>query len=365
MKREAIGQRAPRWYWIAAIWVGIALWDATQTVVVMRAEHMHHRWTYLFVTVALSWLPWALATPLVLQLARWQPLQWRKVAPWLVHGAALLCLGLVYGGLVAGMEVLLDPFANPSPPGPYGELLWQKFCNQLLASVILYGCILLVGYLLESREKLARQEMEAARLGEQLSRAQLDALRHQIEPHFLFNTLNAIAGLIREGRNNAAVNMIAGLSDLMRRVVNDSHRQQVPLGEEMEFLQKYLDIQKARFAERLELRVDVPGELSKARVPSLILQPIVENAVKHGIAKRAQGGAIEIRAARTNGLLTLNVYNDGPPLAAGWEKNNGGIGLSNVRTRLASLFGDAFELKMGNEGGRGVKVSVSVPFREE
>src|SRR5215468_8069784 len=363
MEREAIGQRAPRWYWMAAIWVGIALWDATQTVVVMRAEHMHHRWTYLFVTVALSWLPWALATPLVLQLARWQPLQWRKVAPWLVHGAALLCLGLVYGGLVAGMEVLLDPFANPSPPGPYGELLWQKFCNQLLASVILYGCILLVGYLLESREKLARQEMEAARLGEQLSRAQLDALRHQIEPHFLFNTLNAVAGLIREGRNDAAVNMIAGLSDLLRRVVNDSQRQEVPLGEELEFLQKYLDIQKARFAERLTLRVDVPEELCRARVPGLILQPIVENAVKHGIAKRTQGGAIEIGVERSDGMLTVSVYNDGPQLPADWDQSNGGIGLSNVRTRLESLYGDGFELNMGNVG-KGVKVSLSVPYRE-
>jgi hypothetical protein len=365
MEKEPTGQRAPRWYWIAAIWMGIALWDATQTVVVMRAEHMHHRWSYLFVTVALAWLPWALATPVVLRLARWQPLQWRRVTPWLVHGTVLLCLGLVYGAWVAGMELLLDPFANSSPPGPYRELLWQKFCNQLLASVILYGCILLVGYLLESRERLARQETEAARLGEQLSRAQLDALRHQIEPHFLFNTLNAISGLIREGRNEAAVGMIAGLSDLLRRAVNDSHRQEVPLGEEMEFLQKYLDIQKARFAERLELRVDVPGELSKARVPSLILQPIVENAVKHGIAKRAQGGAIEISAARTNGLLTLKVYNDGPQLAAGWEKNDRGIGLNNVRTRLESLYGDAFELKMGNEDGKGVQVSVSVPFREE
>jgi LytS/YehU family sensor histidine kinase len=159
--------------------------------------------------------------------------------------------------------------------------------------------------------------------------------------------------------------MIAGLSDLLRRVVDDSHRQEVPLGEELEFLQKYLDIQKARFAERLELRVEVPGELCRARVPSLILQPIVENAVKHGIAKRAQGGSIEISAARTNGVLTLSVYNDGPTLPEDWERNQAGIGISNVRTRLESLYGNAFELKMRNEEARGVKVSVSVPFREE
>jgi len=271
----------------------------------------------------------------------------------------------VYAAWVAGMELLWDPWANATPPGPYGDLLLKKFYNQLLASVILYGCILLVGYLLESRERISRQQTEAARLNEQLSKAQLSALRQQIEPHFLFNTLNAVAGLIREGKNDAAVNMIAGLSDLLRRVVDDSHRQEVPLGEELEFLQKYLDIQKARFAERLELRVEVPGELCRARVPSLILQPIVENAVKHGIAKRAQGGAIEISAARTNGVLTLSVYNDGPTLPEHWERNKAGIGISNVRTRLESLYGNAFELKMRNQEARGVKVSVSVPFREE
>jgi len=169
--------------------------------------------------------------------------------------------------------------------------------------------------------------------------------------------------LIREGRSDAAVNMIAGLSDLLRRVVNDSQRQEVPLGEELEFLQKYLDIQKARFAERLELRVDVPQELCRARVPGLILQPIVENAVKHGIAKRAQGGAIEIGVERSDGMLTVSVYNDGPQLPADWDQSNGGIGLSNVRTRLESLYGDGFELNMGN-AGRGVRVSLSVPYRE-
>lgn len=363
------GQRSgtglPRWYWIGAIWTGVALWDATQTVMVMRAEHMHHRWTYLFITQALGWLPWAVATPMVLRLGWEHPLRWKKLTPWLVHGAACGAIGLAYAALIAGLEMLLDPWAYATPSGPYGALLLQKFFNQLLAFAILYGCILLVGYLLESRERLARQQMEAARLNEELSKAQLNVLRQQIEPHFLFNTLNAVAGLIREGRNDAAVRMIAGLSDLLRRVVNDSQRQEVPLEEELEFLEKYLNIQKARFAERLELRLEVPRELCKARVPSLILQPIVENAVKHGIAKRAKGGAIEIRAWRSNGVLTLSVYNDGPQLPAEWESGSAGIGLRNVRSRLGSLYGNAYELKMGNEQGRGgVRVLVSLPFQE-
>jgi len=228
--------------------------------------------------------------------------------------------------------------------------------------LLLYAAILAISYILDARERLMREQTETARLNEQLSKAQLDALRRQIEPHFLFNTLNAIAGLVREKRNEAAVSMIAGLSDFLRRVLDDSNRQQVPLGEEMEFLKKYLDIQKLRFAERLDLKMDVPEELLDAQVPSLILQPMVENAVKHGIAKRVQGGAIRISAFRSNGRLTLSVYNDGPKLPLDWEKTHSGIGISNVRTRLQGLYGDGFELNMKNQEPGGVEVSVSVPF---
>jgi LytS/YehU family sensor histidine kinase len=238
----------------------------------------------------------------------------------------------------------------------------HKFYNGLLEYLFLYGAILLVSHILDSRERLAFQQTESARLNEQLSKAQLNALRRQIEPHFLFNTLNAIAGLVRERRNDAAVSMIAKLSDFLRRVVEDSNRQEVPLGEEMEFVQKYLDIQKVRFAERLQLSVDVPSELFAAQVPSLILQPMVENAVKHGIAKRVQGGAIRIAASRSNGRLALRIYNDGPALPASWEETHSGTGISNVRTRLERLYGDGFELSMKNQGSGGVEVMVSVPL---
>jgi two-component system, LytTR family, sensor kinase len=228
----------------------------------------------------------------------------------------------------------------------------------------LYGAILLVSHVLDSRERLALQQTETARLNEQLSKAQLNALRQQIEPHFLFNTLNAIAGLVREKQNDAAVNMIAGLSDFLRRVLDDANRQQVPLEEELDFALKYLDIQKVRFAERLQVSVSVPKELFPAPVPSLILQPMVENAVKHGIAKRVHGGAIRIAALRSNGKLTLSVYNDGPSLPVGWEDSRSGIGISNVRTRLQGLYGEAFEFNVRNHEPGGVEVSLSVPCKE-
>ncbi len=353
-----------QWFWIASIWFGVALFDATQTVFVMRSEGMHHAWLHLFEMLLFSWIPWAFATPLVLYLGRrYPPAQWRKISTWLIHIAACMAIGTVYSAWKAFLEVVLNPWTNPGAPTPFTQAWTNEFYNGLLAHFILYGTVLAVASMLESRERLAQQQTEAARLSEQLSRAQLSALRHQIEPHFLFNTLNAIAGLVRDHRNEAAVSMIAGLSDFLRRVLEDSHRQQVPLAEEMDFLHKYLDIQKVRFADRLQLCVDVPQELLVAQVPSLILQPMVENAVKHGIAKRAQGGVIRISASRLNAMLTLSIFNDGPTLPADWESTRTGIGISNVRTRLQRLYGDSFDLRLQNQA-TGVEVLVSVPFRE-
>src|SRR5579859_370626 len=360
---ETAPRHFPRlWLWSIAVWGGFGLFDASQTVFVMRAEGMHHYWTRLFFTVFLSWLPWMLATPLVLRLMRqYPPTHWRRFSAWGAHLAACAVIGVAFAAWIAMWESWLNPWAIVPGPDPFPQLWLHKFYGGMLSYIILYGLILLVGHTLDSREQLARQQTEPARLNEQLSKAQLNALRRQIEPHFLFNTLNAIAGLVREKRHDAAVSMIAGLSDFLRRVLQDSDRQQVPLAEELEFTQKYLDIQKARFAERLTFLVDVPAELLPAQVPSLILQPMVENAVKHGIAQRVHGGAIRITASRNSGTLTLRVYNDGPSLPSGWEKSQSGIGISNVRTRLQSLYGDGFELSMRNQR-LGVEATVSLPF---
>ena len=352
------------WSWIAAIWSGVALFDATQTVFTMRSQGMHHAWIQLFVTLVLSWLPWALATPLVVRLGRrYPPVHVRPLSSWLMHLGVAASVGLVSAAWGALLEALLNPWAQSSP-APFSDIWLPKFYNGFLSSLILYAFILTVSFVLDSRRRLALEQTETARLNEQLSKAQLSALRRQIEPHFLFNTLNAIAGLVREKRNDAAVTTIAGLSDLLRRVLEGSNRQQMPLEEELEFAQKYLDIQKVRFGERLQLSVEVPRELLSAQVPSLILQPMVENAVKHGIARRVHGGAIRIAAFRSNGMLTLSVYNDGPSLPADWETQSG-IGISNVRGRLQSLYGEGFQLNLRNQAPGGVEVSVSVPFREE
>ncbi len=363
--QEAHTPQSPRWFWIVSICIGLGLFDALQDVAVMRTEGMHHPWVRLFAAMLLSWLPWCLATPVVLRLQRRYPLQRTTPVPWLIHGAGVVSIAVVSGIWDAVLQKFLHPWSSPSVGLPFVTLSLTKFYGELLSCVVLYSVVLLVGHMLDSRERLALQRTEAARLNEQLSKAQLNALRQQIEPHFLFNTLNAISGLVREERNEAAVGMIAGLSDLLRHTLKDSNTQEVPLEEELLFLQKYLDIQKIRFADRLQLSVNIGTEFFSARVPTLILQPIVENALKHGIAARANGGVIRITAIRSNGLLTFRVYNDGPSLPAGWENNRSGVGISNVRTRLQSLYGNAYDLTIRNQAPGGVEVSVSVPFRQE
>jgi LytS/YehU family sensor histidine kinase len=290
------------------------------------------------------------------------PVKLKSFVAWGVHLATCACIGLLDAAWSTWLDKALNPYANGWPTGPFVDVWLARFYSGILSSLVLYAAILAVSYVLDSRSRLAYQQTETARLSEQLSRAQLEALRRQIEPHFLFNTLNSIAGLVRERRNDAAVSMIAGLSDFLRRLLEDSTRQQVPLGEEVEFAQKYLDIQKVRFVERLQFTVDVPRELLLAQVPTLILQLMVENAIKHGIAKRAQGGAIRIAAFRSNDELTVSVYNDGP--AVRWEQMRSGIGISNMRTRLQSLYGDSFVLNMQNQDPGGVEVTVSMPFKE-
>ena len=362
MGTHDIRSRSPRWIWIILVWLSFGLIDAMETVFVMRAEGMHHAWLTLFATVMFSWLPWVPVTPLILRLGRKFPLAKPvPVSAWLVHVTGYATMALLSSAWTSSLYFFFNPYLDPAP-SPYMKLWFVRFYDGLLSYFFLYTAVLTLNYVLDFRARLALRETEAARLNEQLVKAQLHALRQQIEPHFLFNTLNSVAGLVREGRSESAVVMIAELSDLLRRMLDDSTRQQVPLEEEMAFTQKYLDIQKVRFMDRLQVDVDIPGELHLAQVPSLILQPMVENAIKHGIAKRAQGGSIRIVASHSSGMLTLSVFNDGPSLPVNWETSRPGVGISNVRSRLRTLYGTACDIHMRNPSSGGVEVSVSLPF---
>jgi two-component system LytT family sensor kinase len=221
-----------------------------------------------------------------------------------------------------------------------------------------------VTYSVDARSRIARQLTETARLNEELSHSQLAALRGQMEPHFMYNTLNSISGLVRDEQRDAAVNMIAGLSEFLRRASEDSHRAQVTLAEEVEYLQRYLDIQKLRFGERLRVFMDVPPALHGALVPNLLLQPLVENAIKHGIAERLAGGTVRVSATRRGDVLHLRIFNDGPVLLSDWQATHTGVGIGNLRTRLQILHGNDAELHLRSAEPSGAEVVVTLPFRE-
>src|SRR6204780_5511798 len=358
------GLRWTRWRWIAALWCAGALFDASQNVMIMHAEGKHHNWLPLFGTELALWRPWALATPFISRLARRHAItRGITVRTAAIHLATFATLTVVAEAWSAVLQMLLHPWNNRKWP-TFVDTWSTSLLYQALTFVIVYALILTVTLVLDSRERMSRQIAETARLNEELSRAQLAALRRQMEPHFMFNTLHAIAGLVRDHRNDAAVSMVVGLSEFLRRATENSHRSQVTLAEEVEYLQRYLDIQKIRFGERLQASVQIPAALLRAQIPTLLLQPLVENAIKHGISKRAAGGTVRVTGAHLNGQLYLSVYNDGPDLPAYGQATRGGVGISNLRSRLHILHGNESELKLKQTNTGGVEVAVTLPLKE-
>jgi two-component system LytT family sensor kinase len=352
------------WRWIAAVWLAAALFDASQTVLIAHAEGKHLPWFPLFGFELVSWIPWVLATPLVVRLARHYPIgRNMSVRALAAHLVAFAIISAIAETWSAALQVLLNPWGNRHWP-TFVDTWTTTLIFQVLTFVIAYALILTVTYLVDARETMALQMTEAARLNEELSKAQLAALRRQMEPHFMYNALNSIAGLVRDDRNDAAVSMIVGLSEFLRRASEDAHRPQVTLQEEVEYLQRYVDIQKVRFGERLRVSVDIPPDLLRAIVPNLLLQPLVENAIKHGISSRVTGGVVRVVGTCHDGSLRLSVYNDGPRLPTDWERTQTGVGIGNLRTRLQILHGNQSELQLRCGDPEGVEVVVRLPFRE-
>ncbi len=209
-----------------------------------------------------------------------------------------------------------------------------------------------------------QEERERALAAEGLAhQARLQALRYQLNPHFLFNTLNAISTLVTERKNADAERMIARLSDFLRLTIDQGTGVEVPLAEEMDFVRRYLDIQQIRFGERLTVDLDVdPGTLS-ACVPPLLLQPLIENAVRHGIMPREEGGTLTVEARRVGDRLHLRVRDDGPgPPPDADAAESQGIGLANVRERLDALYGTDHTFRLDRADGGGCIVSIECPF---
>ncbi len=362
-------RRWPKWAIVLGIWTFFGLLNASQVYIGLRAEGPPHDHGFLPLLAwqLANWYTWALLTPLILWLGRRFPFTRATWARGLaVHFFFCALMAILHSAVHNIATIYIRPFGSMTSERPFLDMFWGKLTSQFHLELLIYGTILGISYALDYYQKYRERELRASQLESQLSQAQLHALRMQLNPHFLFNTLNGIAGLVRDNRNKDAVQMIAGLSDLLRHALDSAGRQEVPLREELEFLELYLDIQQMRFSDRLKFQMEIAPETLDARVPNLILQPLVENAIHHGIAPRAAGGTVGVRSRREDSLLEIEIYDDGPGLWRSDAAESGegaGIGLSNTRARLRQLYGDGHRFDVRDRVEGGVEALLVIPFR--
>jgi two-component system, LytTR family, sensor kinase len=347
-------QRAFRWAMAFIGWTCVALFFASQTYLLYKYSGGQAHWGIIFKINLCDWYGWGLLAPGIIALARRFPLErarWTRSLP--VHVAAGVGVALVKWQLdnvlrhyVLGLE--------------RATTLISGFHESLVTYWLLVGSTQAYLYYRRYREG----ELRSAQLSAQLAQAQLQALRMQLHPHFLFNTLNAISTLVHRDPEKAD-RMIARLSELLRLTLENVGVQEVPLAQELEFLERYLEIERTRFADRLVVRMEIAPEALGARTPYLILQPIVENAIRHGIAARSSAGSIVVSARRANGMLVLEVGDDGPGIAPGGDgrETKTGVGLSSTRERLEKLYGSLQRFELRNAERGGLLVTLAFPFR--
>ena len=246
------------------------------------------------------------------------------------------------------------------PRGFFGPQIFR-----VMLDVLVYGGVVSLTHTIALLRRSRQRERRALELEASLSRARLDALRLQINPHFLFNTLNAIASLIHT-RPGTADEMIGSLSELLRATLHGAANHEVPLSQEMDLLRLFTDIERTRFGERIRFAEDIAPDTLPALVPSLILQPLVENAIRHGLEPRVESGTVTVAARRDGERLLLSVSDDGTGFS---DKEHtagdrpGGIGLTNTRDRLHALYGDAHHLAIAPGATGGTVISIAIPFR--
>jgi two-component system, LytTR family, sensor kinase len=268
--------------------------------------------------------------------------------------------------LTACIQTLLAIFVNElirrdlTRPTLTANVLALYIVAKTNQNVFLYWAIFAVGQIINYHRDARERDVRASQLEAKLAQTQLQVLKMQLQPHFLFNTLNAIAALIHQDVE-LADRMIARLGDLLRSTLENANQQEVSLQQELDFIQPYLEIEKARLGARLSVHLDIDPAARDAKVPNLILQPLVENAIRHGIAPRPDPGRIDIAACRDNGSLHLSVMDDGPGLRSG-EAPRSGIGLANTRARLQRLYGDRQQLQLGPGPGGGLRVEITIPY---
>ena len=350
-------ERLGRWLLGFAIWTALALLSVAQTSMFFLRNDREVPWGPVFIDRMADWYTCAIFTPLFFWLVRAVP--WERERWWRPVGVqtlvVLATVPLKYLMYVAIVQHLVPEYR----PMVFGRVLVGSFISETMA----FGAMMAAIHAVEFHRRSVEHTAQAARLEARLAEARLEALTAQLQPHFLFNTLHAVSTLMHRDVDRADT-MLARLGDLLRRTLDDRDRPELPLSDELRLLDAYLDIARVRFEDRLTVDIQVPADARDALVPRFVLQPLVENALQHGIGAREGPGHVVIRARRAGNRLILAVEDDGAAASLG---DNGfpreGVGLTNTRLRLRERYGADHALRLARRDEGGLVVSMDIPFR--
>ena len=343
-----MAERRVVWLRLAVLWSFVAVVLASQTWLSMFT-HGHSMLRLIAYHMAV-WSFWALLTPALFALSVRVPLVPFSVRNALIHAAVAAPLIAAHITIWVALTLAIRPYDDMTVMD-FAAYFPNSALMQVSFEIAIYVAVILLGHVAELRARTSRLEQS-------LAGARLHALELQIQPHFLFNTMNAISALVRARKNAEAVEVIAGLSDLLRYTLDHAGDGRVPLDKEVEMMQRYLDIQRLRFADRLTVSVEIADDARRAAVPTLILQPLAENAIRHGVTLSAATGRIEVRAYRRDHTLEIEIFNTGRLGTAPRR-----VGLTNTEERLRELYGDRGRFDLRNERG-GVVAQISIPWSE-
>ncbi|HET7809594.1 MAG TPA: histidine kinase [Steroidobacteraceae bacterium] len=313
----------------------------------------------------------ALITPLIVWAGRRWPLERQRLGRLLaLHFVLSIAWALLRLSLEATFHLTWNQFWPIQPPVTFRSEITLLLIFGFHTAVVAYWVVLAIqtGFRYyanyqERAQAALRSELRASQLETQVAQARLGALKAQLQPHFLFNTLNAIVVLVRQQKGRQAEETLARFSDLLRAVLADMDAQEVTLARELEYLKLYLSIEQLRFSDRLRVDIDVDPDLLDAAVPHMGLQPLVENAIRHGIGARATSGIITIRARRAGDAMHVEVKDDGPGFDSAGAPGGMGLGLANTRARLRQLYGTSAELRVATAPEGGAVVTLVLPVR--
>jgi len=346
--------RRMAWRFAVIFWTLFGVVTGIQVWISMITHgHSVPRLIFYYVAISEGWLA---ATVGIVWLARRFPVVPLRRLPFLMHVLAACVIAVVHSFYWLALLIAIKPYdrmtAEPSQI-PIASILFFRVPLEFL----LYCMVLGAAVAFDFYERYRERALQAAQLETSLADARLHALELQIQPHFLFNTLNAISGLVRVKRNDEAIAMLAGLSELLRYTLDHAGDQKVPLDAELAVLRRYLEIQRARFPDRMSFTIEASSEAGRGAVPTLLLQPLAENAIRHGIERSASPGVVNVRAFRNNGHLNIEVFNTGTL----GNRSDSGIGVRNTLERLRHLYGDEAQFAL-KSAGEGVMASVSIPW---